>query len=71
MKSKLNSIPASEQNTEDVEGCFYEGADGSQMAFWTCHSDRTSEKHVHAFDEYMVCISGRYAHDTFFQRETG
>lgn len=60
IKNKSNLIPASEQNTDDVEGYFYEGADGSQAAFWTSYSVRTSQKHTHQFDEYMVCLSGQY-----------
>jgi len=60
MKSKSNHISSKEQNTEDIDGYFYEGADGSQMAFWTCYSDRVSKKHAHEFDEYMVCVSGQY-----------
>ena len=30
------------------------------MAFWECHSDRESKKHVHIFDEYTICVSGEY-----------
>ncbi len=60
MKNKRNHINGKEQNTEDIDGYFYEGADGSQMAFWTCYSDRIAQKHTHDFDEYMVCVSGQY-----------
>lgn len=60
MKNKLNLIPTSEQNTKDIEGYYFEGADGSQVAYWTCNSENISKKHKHTFDEYMVCISGQY-----------
>ncbi len=60
MKSPLNRIPASAQNTKDIEGYYFTGADGSQMAFWTCSADRVSQEHTHGFDEYMICVSGRY-----------
>ncbi|MDQ7092203.1 cupin domain-containing protein [Desulfosporosinus sp. PR] len=60
MKSSKNRISNKEQNTQDIEGYYYTAVDGSQMAFWTCHSDRTSKKHKHDFDEYMVCVSGQY-----------
>ena len=60
MKNKNNHINPAEQNTADIDGYFYEGADGSQMAFWTSYSDRISKKHTHDFDEYMVCVSGQY-----------
>jgi quercetin dioxygenase-like cupin family protein len=60
MKDPRNGIDTSQQNTEDIEGYFFQGADDTQMAFWECHSDRTSEKHTHDFDEYMVCVAGEY-----------
>lgn len=60
MKKAENRISINQQNTEDIEGYYYEGADGSQMAIWTCYSDRSSTKHSHEFDEYMVCVSGQY-----------
>ena len=56
----MNKVDAGQQNTRDVEGYFYEGADGAQMAFWTCRSAATSQKHTHPFDEYMVCVAGEY-----------
>lgn len=60
MKSSKNRVSSTEQNTSDIEGYFYQGADDSQMAFWTAYADRISRKHTHPFDEYMVCISGQY-----------
>ena len=60
MKSSKNCISSTEQNTQDIEGYYYTGADGGQMAFWTCFADRVSKKHTHEFDEYMVCVSGQY-----------
>jgi quercetin dioxygenase-like cupin family protein len=60
MKNPRNRINVKEQNTQDIEGYFFEGKDGSQMAFWTCYADRTSLNHTHEFDEYLVCVYGRY-----------
>lgn len=60
MKNEKNRIGADQQNTPAIEGYFFEGADGSQMAFWTCHADRESQPHTHPFDEYLVCVAGRY-----------
>jgi quercetin dioxygenase-like cupin family protein len=60
MRSEANRVPASSQNTEDIEGCYFQGADGSQAAYWTCRSHRVSKRHTHPFDEYMVCVSGQY-----------
>ena len=60
MRNKKNHIDSNQQNTKDIDGYFFTGADGSQMAFWTCYADRISKEHKHPFDEYMVCISGKY-----------
>ena len=60
MKNPKNKINPSQQNTADIEGYFYNGADDSQIAFWECFSDQISKKHKHDFDEYMVCLSGEY-----------
>lgn len=58
MKNEKNRIDAKTQFTDDIEGFVYDGADGSQMAFWTCNSNKISQEHTHDFDEYMVVISG-------------
>ena len=60
MKRSENHICSGQQNTQDVDGYYYEGHDGGQMAFWTCYSSISSSMHVHDFDEYMVCIAGQY-----------
>lgn len=60
MKQPQNHIGSEQQNTKDIDGYYYTGLDGSQMAFWTCYADRVSQKHTHDFDEYMVCVCGQY-----------
>ena len=60
MKNEKNHINSNQQNTKDIDGYFFEGEDGSQMAFWTYYSDRISKEHKHEFDEYMVCAYGQY-----------
>jgi quercetin dioxygenase-like cupin family protein len=60
MKNPKNRVPAQSQHTKDVEGYYFQGQDGSQIAYWTCHADRTSEVHCHEFDEYIVCVQGQY-----------
>lgn len=60
MKNPTNRIRQSSQYTKDIEGYVYDGADGSQMAFWTYRQDRESEEHAHEFDEYLVCVHGQY-----------
>jgi quercetin dioxygenase-like cupin family protein len=58
MRNKINKIDTKSQFTDDIEGYLFDGLDGSQMAFWTCKSERISEKHCHDFDEYMIVAQG-------------
>jgi len=60
MKRPANRIAASSQATPGVEGYVFDGADGSQMTFWTCQETASSTEHVHEFDEYMVVVQGCY-----------
>jgi mannose-6-phosphate isomerase-like protein (cupin superfamily) len=60
MKHPANRIASTSQATPGVEGCVFEGADGSQMAFWTCRETAVSAPHVHDFDEYMLVVQGCY-----------
>lgn len=60
MKSAANRIATSSQSTPGVEGYVFDGADGSQLAFWTCRESAVSAPHVHEFDEYMLVVQGCY-----------
>ncbi|HYW46298.1 MAG TPA: cupin domain-containing protein [Bryobacteraceae bacterium] len=60
MKRPANRIATSHQATPGVEGYVFDGADGSQMAFWTCRETASSAAAVHEFDEYMLVVEGRY-----------
>jgi len=60
MKHPLNHIDSSQQNTPDIDGYYFEGADGSQICFWTYFADRESKENTHTFDEYVVCVAGEY-----------
>ena len=55
-----NRIDPGYEHTDDVEGYVFDGVDGSQVAFWTCHGERESSPHTHPFDEYLVVVAGRY-----------
>jgi mannose-6-phosphate isomerase-like protein (cupin superfamily) len=60
MKHPANLIATASQATPGVEGYVFDGADGSQMAFWTCRETAASSAHVHDFDEYMLVVQGHY-----------
>jgi quercetin dioxygenase-like cupin family protein len=61
MRQDANRIATSDQATPGVEGYVFDGADGCQMAFWTCHETAVSMAHVHDYDEYMLVVQGCYA----------
>jgi len=60
MKHPANRIAKTNQVTPGVEGYIFDGADGSQMAFWTCCETAASVAHVHDYDEYMIVVQGCY-----------
>jgi quercetin dioxygenase-like cupin family protein len=60
MKHPANEIAKSSQATPGVEGFVFDGADGSQMAFWSCPQTAESAPHAHGYDEYMVVVQGCY-----------
>jgi len=48
-KTPMNRIASGSENTPNIEGYVFDGADGSQMALWECHGDAQTAEHVHAF----------------------
>lgn len=60
MQQPANRIATGDQATPGVEGYVFDGADGSQMAFWTCTQAAESAAHVHDYDEYMIVVQGCY-----------
>ena len=60
MRHPANKIARSSQATPGVEGYVFDGANGTQMAFWTCAKTASSAEHVHDYDEYMVVVQGCY-----------
>ncbi|HLA48663.1 MAG TPA: cupin [Nitrospinota bacterium] len=59
MKNPLNKIAAQSQS-KGIEGYVFDGIDGSQMAYWTCHKDGFSKEHVDDYDEYMIVVQELY-----------
>src|SRR5437667_350285 len=60
MKHPANRIAKTNQATPGVEGYIFDGADGSQLAFWTCRETAASAAHAHDYDEYMLVAPGCY-----------
>ena len=58
MKHPANRIAHAQQATPGIEGYVFDGADGSQMAFWTCAEDAFSTELTHDFDEYVHVVQG-------------
>jgi mannose-6-phosphate isomerase-like protein (cupin superfamily) len=60
VKRPANRISVTSQATSGVEGYLFDGAEGSQVTFWTCHETTNSKPHVHDFDEYLIVVQGCY-----------
>jgi mannose-6-phosphate isomerase-like protein (cupin superfamily) len=60
IKNAANRIATCSQHTPGIEGYVFDGADGSQLAFWTVEHDAVTAEHVHAFDEWFVVVKGSY-----------
>jgi quercetin dioxygenase-like cupin family protein len=60
MKHPANRISTETQYTRGIEGYVFDGADGSQMAFWTYPEGGKSAEHVHDYDEYFTVVQGQY-----------
>ena len=60
MKDQVNRIVTASQATPGVEGYVFDGADGSQMACWTCSQTAASAAHSHDYDEYILVVQGCY-----------
>jgi quercetin dioxygenase-like cupin family protein len=60
MRGTANRIAGGDQATPGVEGYVFDGVDGCQMAFWTCHESAASAVHAHEFDVYMLVVQGCY-----------
>jgi len=60
MKCSANRYATNSQSTPGVDGYVFDGADGSQMAFWTCRETAASAMHAHEYDEYMTVVQGCY-----------
>lgn len=59
MKNAANAISAKPQS-KGIEGYVFDGADGSQMAFWECKAGGKSAEHIHDYDEYFIVVQGQY-----------
>jgi mannose-6-phosphate isomerase-like protein (cupin superfamily) len=60
MKNPANLVSSKSQFSPGIEGYVFDGVDGSQMAFWECHTDGKSPEHIHEYDEYFTVVQGCY-----------
>jgi quercetin dioxygenase-like cupin family protein len=60
MKNSANKVDSKSQYTPGIEGYVFDGADESQMAFWTYKQDAISKQHSHEYDEYIAVIQGQF-----------
>jgi quercetin dioxygenase-like cupin family protein len=60
MRNPINKIHSSSDYASGLTGYVFDGADGSQLAFWTGSHAGAGAPHSHPFDEYVVVVQGRY-----------
>lgn len=60
MKNPLNAISTYSNYSAGIEGYVFDGAGGSQLAFWECRTGGSSAEHVHNYDEYFIVVQGCY-----------
>jgi hypothetical protein len=60
IKNPVNKISVASQYALGIEGYVFDGADGSQVAYWTYNKAGQSPAHSHEYDEYMVVVQGQY-----------
>jgi mannose-6-phosphate isomerase-like protein (cupin superfamily) len=60
MRNPCNRISAKSTYTPGIEGCVFDGADGSQITIWTSRFGGESAEHVHDYDEYFTVVQGQY-----------
>ena len=58
MKHPANRIASSSEAPRVSRVTCSNGADGSQLAFWTCRETRVSAAHTRDYDEYMTVVQG-------------
>ena len=60
MRNPANRIASASQATPGVEGYVFDGADGSQLTFWSCRQAAAAGAQTHDYDEYVVVLQGCY-----------
>lgn len=60
MRNYANKVDSTSQYTPGIEGYVFDGADGSQMAFWSYKQTVKSKEHSHEYEEYIAVIQGHY-----------
>jgi quercetin dioxygenase-like cupin family protein len=62
MRRPANLIRAADRHTPGIEGYVFDGAEGSQVAFWTHEGEAVGELGLdtHDFDEWLVVVQGEY-----------
>ncbi len=61
IKNPKNRVATTGQNTPGVEGYVFDGADGTQVVYWTYSKAGQLPAHVRDYDQYLVVVQGQYA----------
>jgi quercetin dioxygenase-like cupin family protein len=60
LNNPVNEVAAASQFSKDIAGYVFDGADGSQVIFWTYRGVGQVANHAHEYDEYLLVIEGQY-----------
>jgi quercetin dioxygenase-like cupin family protein len=60
IKNPTNRVSAASLFSKAIEGYLFDGADGSQVIFWTYSGPGQVPTHTHEYDEYLLVIEGQY-----------
>jgi quercetin dioxygenase-like cupin family protein len=60
MKNPKNIIHRDSHYVAGLDGFVFDGADGSQIALWSCRTAGTASEHSHPYEEYIVTVQGEY-----------
>jgi len=60
IKNPVNRVAAASKFSKNIDGYIFNGADGSQVIFWTYLGPGQVNTHTHEYDEYLIVMEGQY-----------
>jgi quercetin dioxygenase-like cupin family protein len=60
IRNPVNRVAVESQFSKNIDGFMFDGADGSQIIFWSYTGPGSVSVHTHEYDEYLIVIEGQY-----------